>query len=199
MPSLLALAAPFALILPVLGQGFLQAESGVNDGEEAAKTQSTAPDFDERPEAPYSPANTAATPLDAFYGGQVARQVRIDRRVTIRITPRRESPRNSLLARLPQRGMSLAYEERDTERCVPMARISGVQTGTGNRLLLFLRDNRIFSVNLERACRARDFYAGFYIERSEDGQLCVERDQLQSRSGAKCEVEAMRQLVVVQE
>lgn len=199
MPSMLALAAPFALILPILGQGLLQAEGGAVDREGDAIAQSAAPDFEEKPEAPYSPANAAVSPLDAFYGGQVARQVRIDRRVTIRITPRREGPRNSLLARLPQRGMSLAYEERDTERCVPMAGISGVQTGTGNRLLLFLRDNRIFSVNLERACRARDFYAGFYIERSEDGQLCVERDELQSRSGAKCEVEAMRQLVVVQE
>ena len=83
------------------------------------------------------------------------------------------------------------------DRCVPIAGISGVQTGNGNRLLLFLRDQRIISVNLERACRARDFYSGFYIERNADGKLCVDRDKLQSRSGAKCEVERMRQLVAV--
>ena len=52
------------------------------------------------------------------------------------------------------------------DRCVPISGISGVQTGNGNRLLLFLRDQRIISVNLERACRARDFYSGFYIERN---------------------------------
>ena len=118
--------------------------------------------------------------------------------MTIRISPQRQSNRNSLLAQLPQRGLRTTFEEREMERCVPMSGISGVQTGTGNRLLLFLRDDRIVSINLERACRARDFYSGFYIERSEDGQLCVGRDELQSRSGAKCEVERMRQLVAVE-
>ncbi|MHA7818635.1 MAG: hypothetical protein ACX930_03190 [Erythrobacter sp.] len=164
--------------------------------ERAAPTAS-APDYDVPPEGPYSEARTARTVLDAFYGGQNARQVRIEQRVTIRITPQRQSNRNSLLARLPPRGLSTTFEEVEMERCVPMSGISGVQTGTGNRLLLFLQDERIVSINLERTCRARDFYSGFYIERSEDGQLCVGRDELLSRSGAKCEVERMRQLVAV--
>ena len=55
----------------------------------------------------------------------------------------------------------------------------------------------MIAVNLEKACRARDFYAGFYVERNKDGQLCVDRDKLQSRTGAQCEVETMRQLVQV--
>ena len=199
MPSLLALAAPFALIMPVLGQVFVQDSKLAEEPGETSAPQSTAPDFDEQPQSPYSPVSETTSPLDAFYGGQILRQFRIDRRVTIRITPRREPNPNSLLARLPQRGLSANYVERDEQRCVPMAGIAAVQSGQGNRLLLFLRDNRILSVNLERACRARDFYSGFYIERSEDGQLCVDRDQLQSRSGAKCEVEAMRQLVAAEE
>lgn len=85
------------------------------------------------------------------------------------------------------------------DRCLPVSQIAGVQTGTGNRLLLFLNNQRIVSVNLERACRARDFYSGFYVERSDDGQICVDRDELQSRSGAKCEVERMSQLVPVED
>lgn len=201
MPTLLTLAAPIALVLPLLGQGLALGTAGeieAKAGEGSAQT-SSAPDYDLPGEGPYSQAQPATSPLDAFYSGQSAQQVRIEQRVTIRISPRRESNRNSLLARLPQRGLTTEYEERDMERCVPMSGISGVQTGNGNRLLLFLRDRRIVSVNLERACRARDFYSGFYIERSEDGQLCVDRDELQSRSGARCEVERMRQLVAVED
>lgn len=137
----------------------------------------------------------ASNALEAFYNLRTANQHRVQRRVTIRITPYRQSSRNSLLAQLPRRGITSTFEEREMANCVPVAGIAGVQTGTGNRLLLFLRDERIISLNLERGCEARDFYSGFYVERSEDGRLCVKRDQLQSRSGAKCEVERMRRLV----
>lgn len=201
MPSLLTIAAPLVLILPVLGQGMAHGQPGedaVKAGERAAPT-SSAPDYDAPPEGPYSQAREARSPLDAFFTGQSAQQVRIEQRVTIRITPQRQSNRNALLARLPSRGLSTTFEEVEMERCVPMSGISGVQTGTGNRLLLFLRDDRIVSINLERTCRARDFYSGFYIERSEDGQLCVGRDELLSRSGAKCEVERMRELVATED
>jgi hypothetical protein len=57
----------------------------------------------------------------------------------------------------------------------------------------------MISVNLEKSCRARDFYSGFYVERRKDGRLCVDRDELQSRTGARCEVESMRRLVEVRE
>ncbi len=162
--------------------------------------QDEGPDLEQDEPAPLSLAPDALTggsTLEAFYDGQQVNQVRIEQRVVIRITPRRATNRNSLLAQLPGNGANARYEEREMESCVPVNRISGVQTGTGNRLILFLSDQRIVTLNLERACRARDFYSGFYVERSKDGKLCVGRDELQSRSGAKCEVEAMRQLVAV--
>lgn len=201
MPGLLAYAAPLALVFPFLGQAASMA--GVAAAERAGTSVSSSPDFEEPPEAPFSPANPDAlpivNPLDALHAGQIWQQFRIEQRVIIRITPQQESNRNSLLARLPQRGLTTQFEEREMDRCLPVSRISGVQTGNGNRLLLFLNDNRIVSLNLERACRAREFYSGFYIERPEDGQLCVDRDELQSRSGARCEVERMRQLVAVED
>ncbi|WP_299193094.1 hypothetical protein [uncultured Erythrobacter sp.] len=207
MPSLLSLTAPLALILPLLGQGSTPYYGGLQDAqlgsEEPHAPTSAAPDYDTPPEGPSSRVDAAprleASPLDAFYGGQVNRQVRIEQRVIIRISPQRQSNRNELLAQLPQRGLNTRFEEREMERCLPVNRISGVQTGTGNRLLLFMRDQRIISINLERACRAREFYSGFYVERSDDGQLCVDRDALQSRSGAKCDIERMSQLVAVTE
>ncbi len=202
MTSLLAIAAPFALILPMFGQATTMVQA---NGAQAATgdkvveaEQTTAPTTATDREMP-SERPVIATPLDAFHSGQVLRQFRIQQRVIIRISPQRGGPRNDLLARLPRQGLNTQFEEREMDRCLRVDRISGVQTGTGNRLLLFLSDQRIVSLNLERACRARDFYSGFYIEQNDDGQLCVDRDELQSRSGARCEVERMRRLVAVEE
>ena len=89
------------------------------------------------------------------------------------------------------------YQERKIGKCVSVDDIAGVQTGSGDRLVLFLRDRRMVSARLEKACRARDFYSGFYLERSKDGKLCIERDKLQSRAGANCEVDRLRELVPV--
>lgn len=193
MSSLFALTAPLALLLPLLGIG----------GEVSSDAQRLTRDKAEIPAqsvAPQYPASSSdASPLNAFYNGQRIQQIRIEQRVIYRIQPRPRPRRNDLLAQLPQQNLNTKYEERKMDKCVPVGGIAGVQTGSGNRLLLFMRDSKIVSVNLEKACRARDFYSGFYLEKSSDGKLCVDRDKLQSRSGAKCEVERMRQLVAVKD
>lgn len=129
----------------------------------------------------------------------VQRQVRIQQRVIVRISPRPTANRQSLVADAQPVPRQPRYEERKMEKCIPVGGIAGVQTGSGNRLLLFLKDRRVVTANLEKSCRARDFYSGFYLERNKDGKLCVDRDKLQSRSGANCEIERMRQLVSVSE
>lgn len=126
-------------------------------------------------------------------------QVRIEQRVVVRISPHSTAQRQSLMADLPQRPLPPRFEERKMEKCLPVSGIAGVETGSGNRLLLFLRDRRVVTANLEKSCRARDFYSGFYVEPNEDGKLCVDRDKLQSRSGANCEIDRMRELVPITE
>lgn len=123
-------------------------------------------------------------------------QVRIEQHMTIRISPSRppQMPPNFLFD-MPRREIGPRFIERAIGRCLPMAAISGVQADAGNRLILFLRDRRMISAMLERACRPRDFYSGFYIERTSDGQLCVDRDTLLSRSGVNCKLTRIRQLI----
>jgi hypothetical protein len=74
-----------------------------------------------------------------------------------------------------------------------------VQAGEDNRLILFLRNRQIISAALEKACSARDFYSGFYVERAEDGKLCVERDVLRARTGVTCEIDRLYELVAVRD
>lgn len=187
MNSILAIFAPIVLWLPIAGQG-----DAVAIAEESARLD---PKLAPIADAGKGEPDRAA--LDAPYVVPVQNQVRIEQRVIVRVSPRRPAARQSLMAELPQRELPRRFEERKMEKCVPVAGIAGVQTGSGNRLLLYLRDRRIVSANLEKSCRARDFYSGFYLERNKDGKLCVDRDELQSRSGAKCEIDRMRQLVAV--
>lgn len=186
MMNVFALMAPLALMLPL---------SGTSDAHEA--TQQPAhldPKFTPIAEAGLGFQDQTA--MDAIHEIPVQNQVRIEQRVIVRISPRQPVSRQSLTAEAPQ-AAPRRYEERKMDKCIPVERIAGVQTGSGNRLLLFLRDRRIVTASLEKSCRARDFYSGFYLERNEDGKLCADRDKLQSRSGANCEIDRLRQLVAV--
>lgn len=205
VPSLLAYSAPLALIVPVFGHGHgvpvAVPDQPHGSGPVAAAGQT--PDRDRgdsvSPRAAMPAAMPATVPLAAFRKHQVARQVRIEQRVVIRISPQRGAARQQLLATLPRAEMETRYEEREMGECLPVERIAGVQTRSGNRLLLFLKDRRIVSVNLEKACHARDFYSGFYVEKNQDGKFCVNRDKIKSRTGVKCGIERMRRLVAVEE
>ena len=126
-----------------------------------------------------------------------AEQVRIERGFVIRITPL--GPTRDLLADLPQAPLAPRFRERKVGKCVPVAAIAGVQIGGDDRLMLFMRDQRMIGVSLEKTCRARDFYSGFYLERNSDGQLGVDRDMIHSRSGASCSLSRLRQLVAIDE
>ncbi|MDC0886940.1 hypothetical protein OAS19_04035 [Altererythrobacter sp.] len=149
--------------------------------EAAAKQTGTAP----REWAAFQPWRPQANPM----------QVRIERRVVIRVSPAR--PRsNALLANLP-RQIPTRLAERKMGECVPMEGVAGVQTGGPSKLILYMRDRRIISAELEKACSAKDFYSGFYVETSKDGNLCIKRDKLQSRTGTKCELSQFRRLVAV--
>ena len=141
-------------------------------------------------------------PFSILHDGILPRwqnQVRIEQRVVIRIAPSPPTAREEILARLPRRQMETRFEEVAFDRCVPVQSIAGVAPVQQNRLLLFMRDRRVLSAALERACDAQAFYAGFYLERNDDGMLCTGRDKLQSRAGASCEVAQFSRLVALRE
>ncbi|MEO0462153.1 MAG: hypothetical protein AAF127_03420 [Pseudomonadota bacterium] len=201
MAGYAVLIAPLALLAPWLGMATLDRETASFS---AASPSAEAPVLESKAKRGMDPVASPQT-LPAPSGPEQlkqrdrVRQIRIEKRVIVRITPRRSSNRQSLIAQLPQRAANTRYEERKASKCVPVQRIAAVETGSGNRLLLFMRDAKIISLNLEKACRARDFYSGFYVERNEDGKLCVERDRLQSRNGARCQIDRMAQLVAIRD
>lgn len=147
---------------------------------------------------PLSATDGARVTITAFprVDLEPAWQVRIQQRMTIRITPRAASPRQpDMRVAMPDVDNASRFAERKMGRCLPVSGIAGVQPQRDNRLLLYMRDRRLVSAELERACRAMDFYSGFYLSPNSDGLLCVERDSLLTRSGMNCKLTRIRQLV----
>ena len=138
-----------------------------------------------------------ATLLEDAHIPPEANQVRIRQRVVVRVSPAPARARSQMMAELPRRPMRRSFAEVEHDDCVEVSDIVGVQPTNDNRLLFFTEERQVLAARLNRSCVARAFYAGFYLDRSEDGQLCVSRDQLQSRAGASCEVLEFSRLVAV--
>lgn len=196
-----AMLYPFVLLLPAAttDSGRSADESGYDAFGQSAETVRQAYARDQQLPLPVvSEQPDGASTVTAFQGPEPdsAWQVRIEQRMTIRIAPRGlRSSSTEMFSGTTDDDFDSHFSERKIGKCLPMTGIAGVQPNGSNHLLLFMRDQRIVSAELERACRARDFYSGFYLSRTSDGQLCVDRDTLLSRSGMNCKLKRIRQLV----
>ena len=168
-------------------------KSAVQDNADARRTQAAQSVFAEgdRSRLPF-------TAVQDYVYVQPMRQVRIQRRVIIRISPYqgRTVPAGlvSQQTRVQPRA-PLRFVEKPHDECVAVDSIVGLKPERQRKLLLYMRDRRLLTLNLEKACPAAAFHSGLYVERSKDGKLCVNRDVVQSRSGAKCDIESFSQLV----
>jgi hypothetical protein len=139
----------------------------------------------------FQSADPAAQPL--------AEQVSIQQSVTIRINPR-PAPvpmPTALFSQGMDRGGEPQFIERKFGKCLSINSIFGVQPVANDKLLLILNDRRMVTAQLEKGCQARQFYSGMMIKRNADGQVCISRDALQSRSGASCQVTGFRQIIPI--
>ena len=197
MNSVVALLAPLTLLLGL--------ETGVGpflspSGDVATLSEKEEGDLTRAGKQPGT-VNFAQQPDRVFFvplpDSERARQVRIERRVIIRISPRRVGPQ-SLVSDQRETRTPTRYLRRDMERCISASDIIGARPSGERSLRLYLRDRRLVSLTLDKSCRAQAFYSGFYIEKDSDGQLCARRDELHSRTGSKCDVEEMHQLVALE-
>ena len=88
-----------------------------------------------------------------------------------------------------------AYKEEKIGKCILMDRLVGSRPGPKESLEILTRDGNVIRAYLGDGCLAREFYAGAYVERSQDGKMCVDRDLLHARTGAQCDIEKFRLLV----
>lgn len=129
-------------------------------------------------------------------------QVVIEQQLIIRVPAQRSSLTNfSASQNEPQRRREANYvwKEKKGPKCVAMRNIVGMQAVQRDSIDLITRQKQRLRAQLNRGCRALDFYAGFYMKGNKDGQLCEDRDEIHARSGTKCEVDKFRVMVAVRE
>ena len=194
MNLLASFLAPFVLLLPAATAE--RADIAAADGAARATPEPEQPvplGSENRARERLRVLDEARRPVDAG-------QVRIEQRVIIRISPGSPAARDRQLAALPRASTATTrFQEQKLDGCIPIDAIAGVEPAQQNRLLLFMRDRRVLTAALERACNSEDYYSGFYVERNEDGQICAKRDKLQSRAGSSCRVAQLNRLVAVRD
>ena len=88
----------------------------------------------------------------------------------------------------------IRWRETRGPRCVTAQRLVGATSLRPDSVDLILRDNSRIRARLQRRCPAIDFYRGFYINATEDGRICADRDTIRSRAGGECQIEVFRAL-----
>jgi len=79
-------------------------------------------------------------------------------------------------------------------RCVPASQLVGATLLGQNSVDLILRDSTRMRAQLQSRCPALDFYRGFYLNATQDGRICADRDSIRSRVGGQCAIERFRLL-----
>lgn len=108
--------------------------------------------------------------------------------------------REQILIRVPARPVpgpsqsTIQWQEDKGPKCVAMNSIAGAGLVGQNSVDLVLKDRSRVRAKLEKSCPALDYYYGFYIRPSGDGQICADRDSIRSRMGGECEIEKFRSL-----
>jgi hypothetical protein len=106
--------------------------------------------------------------------------------------------REQILVRVPARPVPpqpiIEWKEEKGPKCVPMNSIAGAGLVGQSSVDLILKDRSRVRAKLEKSCPALDYYYGFYIRPSGDGQICADRDSVRSRMGGECEIEKFRSL-----
>lgn len=141
-----------------------------------------------RPAVPRAVALLAAVVASGTVGSAVAqttmRPIVLQSRSVLRISP----------PRLIRDDPALKWEEKKADKCQPLRSI-GAALGTGERHLdILMRDGTRMRAKFAKSCRGDDFYAGFYVNPTQDGMICAGRDILKARSGMACKVDKFRRL-----
>ena len=95
---------------------------------------------------------------------------------------------------VPRGAAPIIWQERSGPRCVAASRIAGATLLGQNSVDLILRDSSRIRARLEQRCPALDYYYGFYVNATEDGRICADRDVIRSRVGGECRIDQFRVL-----
>ena len=99
--------------------------------------------------------------------------------------------------RLKRPPPEVAWKEKRGPKCIGADKLAGAMISAPDAVDLVLKGNHRVRAILSDECEALDFYSGFYLKPSADGQVCAGRDVIRARSGVSCPIDAFRTLKAV--
>ncbi|HTG37195.1 hypothetical protein [Sphingomonas sp.] len=122
-------------------------------------------------------------------------QVRIERRIVIRVPRMTAAPGIITTASAAPLPPISWVERRGGDQCVPVTSLAAASVTRPDAVDLVLSGGRRMRARLGEDCPALNFQSGFYLRPPADGQICARRDLIRSRSGGECRIETFRALV----
>ncbi len=95
---------------------------------------------------------------------------------------------------VPASSSLIQWREGRGPRCLSASQIVGASLIGQSSVDLILRDNSRVRARLESRCPALDYYHGFYVNATQDGRICADRDSIRSRAGGECQIDQFRML-----
>jgi hypothetical protein len=115
-------------------------------------------------------------------------QIQIEQRAVIRVRPVAVPPPSAPVARI-------RWDEKKGPNCVPLTALAGAIVSSPDSIDLLLRGGLRVRAKLTKSCPSIDFYQGFYVKPTKDGQICRNRDLIHARTGGECEIGNFHSLV----
>jgi hypothetical protein len=128
-------------------------------------------------------AATGAARADAGEDRMQLAQVIIRERVIIRVPARAAPP------------VPVKLKEKKGPHCLPMSGVAGAAVIEHDSVDLILKGGQRVRARFESSCPALDYYSGFYILPTQDGQICADRDSIHTRAGGECQITRFRALI----
>jgi hypothetical protein len=89
----------------------------------------------------------------------------------------------------------MKWKEKDAPKCIKWSNLAAAMVSSPSTLDLIVKGGTRYRVRLEKSCSAIDFYQGFYVKATQDGQICKDRDSVHSRAGGECGISKFKTLV----
>jgi hypothetical protein len=113
-------------------------------------------------------------------------QIQIQRSSIVRVPP---------VSALGQAAAAPKWKEKSAPSCVKWSNMAAAMISGPTTIDLIVRGGTRYRVKLEKSCSSIDFYSGFYVKATPDGEVCRDRDSIHSRSGGQCVIDTFKTLV----
>lgn len=90
---------------------------------------------------------------------------------------------------------AVKWKEKGAPKCIKWSNLAATVVSSPNTIDLIVKGGTRYRVRLEKSCSAIDFYQGFYVKATQDGQICKGRDSVHSRAGGECGIDKFKTLV----